>query len=110
MGKITLYITIEMQQVWNEFKKICDREEDSASSKISGMVARYVAVHAKGNPQLMLETFIGPTTKICWKCRGQFPNLIPVRFISGLERNLCSTCLEAEKAKGGYCTIKKVLK
>ena len=110
MGKITLYITRDLEQVWKEFKIICAREDDSASKKISAMIARYVAVHAKGNPQLMLETFIGPTTKICWRCRGKFPKLITVKFISGIIRKLCSTCFEAEKAKGGYCTIKKVLK
>ena len=104
------YIDETFIPIWNSFKEICAREESSASQKIRGMIARYVAVHRKGNPQLLLATFIGKMTHKCWRCEGMFPKLIPVLFISGLKAELCPVCYDANKAKGGLSTIEKVLK
>jgi len=89
--RICLYIE---QNLWREFKKICSREDMKMSRKITGFVARYVAVHMKGNPQLMLDPFIRETKGKCYKCRGLFPVLIPVKFLSNLKRKVCKTCLE----------------
>ena len=106
----TIYIDEEFIPIWKAFKEICKREDESISQKIRGMIARYVAVHRKGNPQLLLATFIGKMTHKCWRCEGMFPKLIPVLFISGLQAELCPVCYDANKAKGGLSTIEKVLK
>jgi len=50
----TIYIS---DILWNDFKEICDREGESMSEKIEDWVKNYVAVHKKGNPQMMLESF-----------------------------------------------------
>jgi len=106
LPKITLYVTLEFEQVWNEFTKICNREDESRSSKISSMVARYVAVHAKGNPQLMLETFIGDVQRKCFGCEGMFKTLTKVKFISGRIGGVCPPCKEDYQKRG---LIKKIL-
>ena len=53
--RTTFYVT---KQVWKDFKTILFREGESASSKIEGWVQHYVMLHKRGNPQLMIETFL----------------------------------------------------
>lgn len=101
--RVCLYIE---QNLWREFKKICSREGVKMSPKIEGFVAREVAVHMKGNPQLRLEPFIGESKAKCFKCRGLFPDLIRVEFISGLRAGVCSTDFKDYKKRG---LIKRVL-
>jgi len=101
--RTTIYLEPNLH---NEFKIICFREHESMSEKIEKYVARYVAVHMKGNPQLHLTPFIGKTTHTCFRCEGKFPSLIKVKFISGLIANVCSECLASYKQQ---TTIKKVL-
>ncbi len=102
-ARSTIYIE---PNLWKTFKKVCDREDKSMSEMLEGFIARYVAVHAKGNPQLLLEPFIGETKKICYNCRGKFPVLIHVKFISNIKRKICRTCKEEYDKR---TLIKKVL-
>ena len=89
--RVCLYIE---QNLWREFKKICSREGEKMSPKIEGFIARYIAVHMKGNPQLRLEPFIGESKAKCFKCGGIFPALIKVRFLSDLKARVCRICLK----------------
>ena len=101
--RTTIYLE---PNIHNEFKKICFREQESMSQKIEKYVARYVAVHMKGNPQLRLAPFIGKTTHTCFRCEGKFPILIHVKFISGLIANVCRECFKVYKSQ---TTVDKVL-
>lgn len=93
--------------LWVEFLKICKREKESASQKLTTYIARYVAVHELGNPQLFLERWTKTTEQTCFNCQGIFPNLLKVRFISGLEALICPECL---KDKQKHRLIKRILK
>lgn len=72
----------------------------SMSTKVEAWIARYIAVHQKGNPQLRLETFIGDVKQVCFQCEGHFPNLVRVKFVSGLVAEVCASCLEEKRGKG----------
>jgi len=105
--RTTIYVD---PNLWREFKRICLREEDSMSRKLERFIARYVAVHSPGNPQLPLTRFVGEVPqKECFWCHGHFKVLYKVRYISGLVAPTCKQCLEANKAKGSFSTVKKVL-
>lgn len=93
--------------VLKEFKNVCQREGVSMSDKVESFIARYVAVHMKGNPQLRLESFFGDVNKKCFFCEGMFPSLYKVEYISGMIAATCSECLKTQKEK---TTVKKVLK
>ena len=43
---------------WQSFKEICRREDEPMSQKLEDWIRQYVMVHKKGNPQLMIETFL----------------------------------------------------
>ena len=103
------YMDEEFLPVWKKFRIICLREETSASEKIRGFIARYVATHDKGNPQMILERYGFTKQGECFKCERLLPKneLTRVEFISGLKAWLCMECLNNELAKGAYCTIKK---
>lgn len=101
-----IYIPETFEQVWRKFGEICDREDSSRSDKIRAFIARYVAVHAKGNPQLLLEKFIGDVHLKCFGCEGMFKNLTKVKFISGRIGGVCPICYEDYKNRQ---LIKKVL-
>jgi len=93
--------------IWREFGIICSREDKSKSEKIEGFVGRYVAVHMKGNPQLLLAPFIGEVKKVCFGCEGIFPALTRVMFISKVKAGVCKSCLEDYQKR---TTIKKIYK
>lgn len=77
------------------------------SRKLEKYMARYVAVHMLGNPQLRLEPFLGQKlSHTCFGCDGNFPVLTKVEFISGLVANVCDACLKTYMAK---TTVEKVL-
>jgi hypothetical protein len=95
--RTTIYLDPNLHK---EFKKICFREDESMSIKLERWIARYIAVHEQGNPQLRLESFIGEVKQVCFQCEGHFPHLIKVKFVSGLVAEVCSTCLEEKKQKG----------
>lgn len=101
--RTTFYIEPNLHKA---FKEICVRENEKMSEKVEKLIARYVAVHMKGNPQLRLEPFIGKTSHTCFRCEGKFPSLIKVKFISGLIKNVCRECLKVYREKN---TVKKVL-
>jgi len=50
------YMDEDFIPVWSEFKKICQREDESISHKIRGFIARYVAVHREGKYVLNVAT------------------------------------------------------
>lgn len=102
--RTTIYIE---PNLWREFKKICFREDQSMSEKIQRFIARYVAVHIQGNPQLLLARFVGDIKKTCFFCQGKFPSLTKVKFISGLIAPVCRECLD--EAKNKKRTVKKIL-
>lgn len=96
--------------VLDRLQKLADQERESLSHMIVVAIEEFLKKHEPGNPQKPLGVFGVKPILTCWKCGGKFVNVIHVEFISGLSVYLCSTCLEKEKGKGGYCTIKKVLK
>jgi len=92
------------------FKQICQREDESMSRKIEQYIARYVAVHSSGNPQLHITKYLGKTQrKTCFFCQGRFPQLYKVKYVSGLVAPTCKVCLDENKAKGPFSTVKRVL-
>jgi hypothetical protein len=106
----TFYIDETFKPIYQEFKEICAREGESASEKIREYIMRYVSVHSGGNPQLLLEKFIGEIKQgECFFCKGHFPNLKKVEYVSGLVAPTCEDCLNRNKAKGSFSTVKKVL-
>ena len=103
--RTTLYIN---EGLWKEFRKICAREGVSASNKVEEDISRYVSIHRIGNPQLLMDKYVGKiSSKTCYFCKGHFPILKQVRFTSGLVAVACGTCLERPTVQ--RC-IKKVLK
>jgi hypothetical protein len=104
------YIDEAFLPIWEEFKQICTREGDSASEKIREFIERYVIVHSGGNPQLRIDKFTGKIdSKTCFFCQGHFPQLYKVKYASGLVAPTCQTCLDQNKAKGTFSTVKRVL-
>jgi hypothetical protein len=104
------YVDETFMPVWNEFKLICFREGESASGKIREFIERYVMVHSEGNPQMLIEKFMKDIPQQeCFFCRGHFPDLRKVEYVSGLVAPTCQSCLEQNKAKGSFSTVKKVL-
>ena len=102
--RTTIYLD---PNLWREFGIICLREDKSKSEKVEAFIGRYVAVHMKGNPQLLLDPFIGEVKKVCFGCEGIFPALIPVKFISNVKAGVCRSCLEYYKKR---TVIKKIYK
>ena len=103
------YIDEEFLPIWEEFKEICGREGESASAKIREFIERYVIVHDEGNPQLMLVKFMEEAKlRECFFCRGHFDKLWKVEYASGLVAPTCEDCLNRNKAKGTFCTVRKV--
>jgi len=100
------YIDENFIPIWNKFKNICEREDESVSAKIRDLIARYVAVHAKGNPQLLLDKFVGDVHHKCFGCEGMFKSLTKVKFLSGRIGGVCPTCYEDYENRQ---LIKKVL-
>jgi len=87
-------------------ERVCDREGVSKSNKLESYIARHVAVHGEGNPQLSLEPFFGDVKKKCFRCEGIFPNLVKVKYHSGLVAESCPNCLEHDRQRN---VVKKVL-
>jgi hypothetical protein len=104
------YVPEEFEITLKELKEILKREGKSLSEWIRENAERYVAVHAHGNPQLRIDKFTGEVKeKVCFFCQGRFPQLYRVRYVSGLVAPTCQTCLDKNKAKGQFSTVKKVL-
>jgi len=102
----TFYLSDPYKLTWQEFRVICIREGTTASKKLVSFMTEYVQEHKEGNPQLMLETFIGDVQHKCFGCEGMFKNLTKVKFISGRIGAVCSPCKEDYQKRG---LIKKVL-
>lgn len=103
------YVPEEFEIILKELKEILKREGKSLSEWIRENAERYVAVHAHGNPQLRIDKFMTVSEKVCFFCRGRFPQLYKVRYVSGLVVPTCKDCLDKNKAKGTFSTVKKVL-
>jgi hypothetical protein len=104
------YIDEQFKPIYEEFKLICQREGESVSEKIREHISRYVLVHSEGNPQMILDKFCGEIRKgECFFCKGHFENLFKVRYHSGLVAPTCQVCLDQEKGKGSFSTVKKVM-
>jgi hypothetical protein len=104
------YIDETFLPIWEEFKQICAREGDSASEKIREFIERYVIVHSSGNPQLRIDKFTDIVAKkSCFFCQGHFNHLYKVEYVSGLIAPTCKDCLDKNKAKGTFSTVKKIL-
>ena len=104
------YVDETFVPVWEEFKQICEREGESASQKIREFIERYVIVHTEGNPQLLMTKWFEEGLKLeCFFCHSRGDVLLRVKYVSGLVVNTCKSCVEKEKAKGSYSTVKKVL-
>jgi hypothetical protein len=104
------YIDETFIPIWNEFKEICNREGESASEKLREFISRYVMVHGEGNPQMLIDRFCGEIKKgECFFCKQVKDQLWKVQYVSGLVVPTCKPCLEANKAKRSFSTVKKVM-
>ena len=103
------YVDETFKPIYDEFKRICEREGESVSSKIREFIERYVIVHDVGNPQLQIMKFMEEAKlRECFFCRGHFDKLWKVEYVSGLVAPTCEDCLNRNKAKGAFSTVRKV--
>lgn len=102
-ARSTIYIEADL---WKAFKKICNREDASASNKIEGYIKEYVDRHGNGNPQLMLNTFGSDVKKRCGLCGEYTDKLWRVRYASKSIIPSCQGCIEEKRERG---TLRKVL-
>jgi hypothetical protein len=109
--KLTLYVPANVKtQLIPLAKTIFKREESSLSKWFVEALTRYIEVHKEGNPQLRIVQFTGlPSEKECFFCKGHFPLLKKVEYVSGLVAYSCEPCLQANRAKGSSSTVKRVL-
>jgi len=97
----SFYIPQGKRSVWQEFKKIAEREGRSASEILMELIEQYVQIHRKGNPQLILDRFVGQTVLVvgrCWLCGVRDPAWIGsyrLRDGSLRKRLLCDSCKRA---------------
>ncbi|MBS7635795.1 hypothetical protein KEJ37_00375 [Candidatus Bathyarchaeota archaeon] len=104
--------TPEEEEKIRAFKELHSRNPDlTIHDTIMECVRQFLAKHnyPPGNSQTVLTAFVGQPVEKCFRCGNTFHSLIKVQFVSGLRAGLCRKCFEMEKAKGPYCTIKKVL-
>jgi len=107
-GKI-FYIDETFVPILETFDEICLREGSNHSEKIREFIERYVIVHDEGNPQLMLVKFMEEAKlRECFFCRGHFDKLWKVEYASGLVAPTCEDCLNRNRGKGSFSTVKKV--
>jgi len=64
----SFYVPQEKWSIWQEFKKIAEREGRSASEILMELIEQYVQTHRKGNPQLILDRFVGQTVLVVGRC------------------------------------------
>jgi len=60
--QVQIYFRDSDKPLWEDFKRICTRENSSASDKIQKFVNDYVSSHKYGNPQMVMEHY--PTKDI----------------------------------------------
>ncbi len=108
--ELRYYVDETFIPINNEFDEICHREGISRSEKLREFISRYVMVHSEGNPQLILDKFCGEIRKgECFFCHNQKETLQKVEYASGLVAPTCGDCLNRNKAKGSFSTVKKVM-
>jgi hypothetical protein len=104
------YIDATFIPIYDTFKEICEREGESVSEKLREFIERYVIVHDEGNPQLTIMKFMEDVKlRECFFCRGHFDKLFKVEYASGLVAPTCEDCLNRNKAKGSFSTVKRAL-
>jgi hypothetical protein len=104
------YVDNTFLPILETFDEICVREGSSRSEKIREFIERYVIVHDEGNPQLSIIKFIEEAKlRQCFFCRGHFEKLYKVEYASGLVAPTCEICLNVNREKGVFSTVKKVL-
>jgi hypothetical protein len=103
-----LYVSQPRQIINDKLIDVLSREGRSISDWFFEQAERYVLVHSEGNPQLVLTKFTQDieAKKTCFFCRGHFPTLKKVEFISGLIAPTCESCLAQKVAAR---TVKRVL-
>jgi len=70
MPRVQLYVKVTFEATWEAFQKTCIREGSTPSRHMEKWVADYMAVHAQGNPQTLLDHAGKPQTLPLWKtCR-----------------------------------------
>lgn len=107
--KITLYVPEVKANLIHNAKELFKREETSISKWFIDNLERYVLVHAEGNPQLTILKFMEDMkVRECFFCRGHFDKLFKVEYKSGLVAPTCEVCLNKNKEKGVFSTVKKV--
>ena len=108
-GKI-FYVDETFIPILKNFDEICTREGSSRSEKIREFIERYVIVHVEGNPQMLLLKFMEETKlKECFFCRDRKEKLFKVVYKSGLVAPTCEACLNKNRAKGAFSTVRRVL-
>jgi len=104
------YPNVSEGNLLQNFREVCVREGTTASKKLKEFIERYLAVHNDGNPQLLLIKFIEEAKlKECFFCRGHFDRLWKVEYRSGLVAPTCEVCLNKNRAKGVFSTVRRVL-
>lgn len=81
MGTRNIYIRKNFEATYKSFLKVCEREGESASTKIRNWIQEYMAAHGEGNPQTLLKYAGKPKTLPLWKtCRWSQGLLINGQF------------------------------
>ena len=103
------YVDDTFLPILENFDRICEREGENRSQKIREFIERYVIVHDEGNPQMQIMKFMEEAKlRECFFCRGHFDKLWKVEYVSGLVAPTCEDCLNRNRAKGTFSTVKKV--
>lgn len=100
MPTFTLYVRRDFEATLEAFKKVCEREGNSASEKFEKWVRDYVSAHGDGNPQTLLDFAGEVKTLPRWKtCRHSSQNLRHGEFFCYLKSQfkLPEACTRCER-------------
>jgi len=108
------YVPPEWEPIWREFKRICQREGETASHIIRRMIEQYVAAHRKGNLQLTLDRYA--TTKVlvagrCFLCSVTdvaWVGFYRLRDGSLRRRLLCDSCKRAAEVSPSWQKFERI--
>lgn len=91
MARKLIYVPVEKEDMWQRFKKACERDGTTMSQVIVKKVSEWMVTHEPGNPQTAINSFSegGKAT------------------LAGIEGRVRQLCLE-RIAKAGDMTLKEV--
>jgi len=110
----SFYIPQGKRSVWQEFKKIAEREGRSASEILVELIEQYVRAHRKGNPQLTLDRYA--TTKVLVAGRCFLCGVTDVAWVGSYRlrdgslrrRLLCDLCKRAAEVSPSWQRFERI--